>query len=237
MNCQHCESRLNASIQSGGTFHQCERCLGLFVYTAELQAVLSGVASMKLEKRKVEPATESESNDCPGCERVMEPFEYAHDSGVVVQKCKVCNAIWIENGQLKELARHRQGTPAERNKASVLAENLQLKSQPPRFLGKMTRMLLTSKWFSLAVAAACVAFCGYRGGVFGAVRMAIVAVIALFAIWFSELIGRTYTYKYEWSPIPGDIFVLFGWLLLLLFFAVFTVFPPMHLRDFINTSS
>lgn len=209
----------------------------MFVSGEELQAMLArGVVADASRGKKpdhIEPAEVTAPVRCPNCRLEMAAFEYAHDSGVVIQRCEGCNGLWLEAGQLAELAGYIEGIAAQRKRASVLAEDLKLKSQPPRFLPRVAN-LLQSRWFSLAAAAAFVAFCGYQGGVRGAIRMGVMSIIGLAVIWCCESIGGVFAGKKSATPFPAELIALFGWFILVLFFFIFVFGPPFTLHEAID---
>ena len=52
------------------------------------------------------------TSPCPKCDKLMDRREYAHDSGVFLQRCNDCQGHWIEGWQVPKLADYVAGNPA-----------------------------------------------------------------------------------------------------------------------------
>lgn len=41
---------------------------------------------------------------CPQCQAGMKKVNYAYDSNVFVDRCDACNALWLDKGEIEQLA-------------------------------------------------------------------------------------------------------------------------------------
>ena len=44
-----------------------------------------------------------EDASCPHCGVAMQPFNYAGDSGVILDKCPSCGGLWLDDGDLERV--------------------------------------------------------------------------------------------------------------------------------------
>lgn len=105
--CPKCHAQLIAKTHDHIPVAQCEACLGLWLSTTGLLAqttgdphdAASGITEGLRRDRGVYPA--GEDLPCPACQRPMRAHELA---GVMVEHCDVCAGIFLDHGELVELA-------------------------------------------------------------------------------------------------------------------------------------
>lgn len=149
----------------------------------------------------------------------MESFNYAHDSGVFIQKCRQCLGTWLEAGQLERLAKYQESTPAVRALAETLGAEY----------GKATRRLrlrqaLRSRRASGGVAVFYLLLAWYAGGGVFALAMARSLIFPVAFIWFADGLGNLTGIRFGGGltrPVvtertSGDTVAIVGWILLLL---------------------
>lgn len=92
------------------TLDVCERCGGVWFDRGELHDVLDATE----KKPRVPPDAEASKRSCPRCRKPMRVFDYP-ETFVKVDVCEGCGGIWLDKGELKELAavrRYRAEHPA-----------------------------------------------------------------------------------------------------------------------------
>lgn len=113
--CPHCEIEMQ-TVSLNKThaiaLERCNQCFGLFFDPGELESYLeksvSGVFDINLEHIKhinqdrYRTSQQVKYIKCPVCENFMNRVNFAHRSGVVIDRCKA-HGIWLDNGELTHL--------------------------------------------------------------------------------------------------------------------------------------
>lgn len=215
MLCPVCASLLSEEVCAGERIDRCGECGGMWVDQGELASIVQNddapVAVAANAKRPAQLA-------CPRCERPLAPHEYAHDSGVVLQRCPDCRGHWIEASQIAPLAAYVASNPAI-DKLAATIEHQFASERRQRLLYAM----LTSKLLSGAVAAGlAIAVVLDSKDINRILSVAIYVTLPLACIWFSEEMGRRTRGTFGLArprvtqPTPGIMVAVAGWLLLLL---------------------
>lgn len=211
MHCPNCNNRLTPETLHGETVKRCPRCDGIWLDRGELRAVVEG-ASPSASKPHDSDAGDAVLT-CPKCDREMNLFNYAYDSGVFVNKCASCGGILLGPGQLQRLAEYRAGTPAVESLAHAMGDEL---CRGNRW--RTVKWLLRSRLLSGAVAAAyLIAAAVAIGRPAFLFRLAAFLTLPMACIWFPDEVGSLTGFG---RPVitrksPGDAVALAGWLLLL----------------------
>jgi len=112
-NCPRCNTPLTATDSEGAAFETCGHCHGKWVGRDELRrlielrerpwdgSTLEGLAHAPAAR--VPLAGVAEHLPCPACGREMETFNYAGDSGVILDKCADCGGVWLDGGELEKV--------------------------------------------------------------------------------------------------------------------------------------
>lgn len=114
MRCPVDGTALTAMDYEGVTIHACGMCGGECVSGEALAHIVSVRETMfDEETRRVlstftpihgVPAGEPErALRCPSCEAEMGVVNYSNDSGVIVDRCPVCSAVWLDRDELEHI--------------------------------------------------------------------------------------------------------------------------------------
>ncbi|MCO6043478.1 zf-TFIIB domain-containing protein [Aeoliella sp. ICT_H6.2] len=217
MQCPTCQTPLREEACAGQRIDRCAECGGLWLDQGELGPVVRSYAK-SVEASAQVPATRPDY-PCPKCGKLMDRREYAHDSGVFLQRCDDCQGHWIEGWQMPKLEEYVEGNTAVDRLATTLGKQI----QSERRLG-LIYSLLTSKLLSGAVAAA-VAYvlpdAFDNGGLFPMHFVRGYVVVPLLCIWFPEELARMTSMRFGLTrpqvtnPTPGVMLAVCGWILLL----------------------
>jgi Zn-finger nucleic acid-binding protein len=111
--CPRCGSPLTAAEYEGAPVPTCGRCRGQWLGPDELKQLvearkktwdpdrLAAVAATPARRLPLEAL--HEDLPCPDCGTPMETFNYAGDSGVLLDKCPGCGGIWLDGGELEQV--------------------------------------------------------------------------------------------------------------------------------------
>ncbi|HZV04849.1 MAG TPA: zf-TFIIB domain-containing protein [Gemmataceae bacterium] len=84
----------------------CEHCGGHWMDPEDLRAVLD-LIRLPVHGRAVRMGVDltdvREDAACPYCGVPMEPFNYAGDSGIILDKCRRCGGLWLDSGDLERV--------------------------------------------------------------------------------------------------------------------------------------
>lgn len=123
--CPKCLADLRPVEYQGVTVDVCPGCRGVWLDPGEL-ALLRGadqdVPAASVLGRTGHP--ESSGYICPRCEGGFETFEFAPDTSLYVDRCKNCQGIWLDAGELTKV---RAVTERRRFLGLEVAENSQEK--------------------------------------------------------------------------------------------------------------
>jgi len=122
-------------LERGGVWiDRCDMCGGVWFDSGELNDYLrdrvekdSSVphASVVPDGPSAYRAPGSRISDiqCPRCREPLSRFNFAYDSGVILDRCNRCSGLWVERGKLKPLAAHVKGNPTTRAMGRFLADH------------------------------------------------------------------------------------------------------------------
>lgn len=212
MNCPACDCALCEERLHGQHVDRCTGCGGLWLSDGDL-----GPLIRRFESVEVRPAREAQPHlACPRCGDEMASIDYAHDSGVSINRCGACRGVWLEAGQLEQIVACRGISAAEESLAQAMALDLGRTNRWRRI-----RDLLRSRLLSGLVAGAYLLIAGLRGDgqtVFGLVGF---LVFPIACIWWCDGMGRLTGVSFGAArptvtqETPGDFVAIGGWLLLL----------------------
>lgn len=214
MLCPTCRCPLEPESLAGETVQRCPSCNGLWFAESQLGRVLHGLDTPKPTDERARRGPEQPA--CPDCHADMELVNYAHDSGVLVSRCKSCLGIWLADGQLELLAQYWRSTPAANSLGEALGAELRQASRWRR-----ARELLRSRLLSSGVAVAyllLVALLSHSAE--ATIRLAVFMILPLACIWFCDGFGRLALVAWGARPMitqatPGDAVAIGGWIALL----------------------
>ena len=206
--CPNCHQSLSEEQLHGETVDRCEICDGLWFDYSELGTILRHTPP---PSDRTVAVTCSENAQCPQCdESLLSPFNYAYDSGVLINKCGTCAGVWVESEQLELLAQYRSGTPAVQRLGDAMSDDIQ-SSNKPSFVRSVLRSRLLSGVVALGYLISILLFVGNPRAILGAMPY---LLLPMACIWFPDSMGRATSNRITHST-PGDFVAIAGWLVLL----------------------
>ncbi len=155
MNCPVCHKSLNQVREVFVPYQLCPECLGIWVDAKMLvtlavrRAVEEGIKPDKrldLKPRAIEADPQpGRLRLCPGCGLAMKRFNYAYDSNIYLDRCPACDGLWLDGGEIEQIARHIQVDPDVMIAGKGLAD---LQSGPVRAEEKIKQYAGALYWIS-----------------------------------------------------------------------------------------
>lgn len=113
MKCPHCSTALEDTTYEDVLVHACNSCGGEFVGGDSLGRIVRTrqerfPADLKraLAERKPTfgvPSERQRAHCCPSCGEPMKVIAYGGDTGVFVDRCSSCDAIWLDREELERI--------------------------------------------------------------------------------------------------------------------------------------
>ncbi len=114
MKCPRCSQALRQVSYEGVLVDTCDGCHGEWLDKAEItrinkarDVVFSAEDQAKIEGAKQavfkEVAQAQKSLICPRCNVAMNTFNYAYDSGVMIDQCSKCGGTWLDDQELEAI--------------------------------------------------------------------------------------------------------------------------------------
>ena len=104
--CPRCNLPLGVEEHGDIVMETCDRCLGRWMDPDDLKAILD-VIRLPVRGQAVRTGVDltdvTEDALCPRCAEPMQPFNYAGDSGVILDKCPHCGGLWLDKGDLERV--------------------------------------------------------------------------------------------------------------------------------------
>ncbi len=144
--CPRCKIPLLTEQHGDIVMERCEMCGGRFLAPEDLRAILDLIhlpAQGPARRQGIDLTDVSEDAPCPHCDGAMEPFNYAGDSGIILDKCPNCGGLWLDNGDLErvlavvaaseqDLDRDAKRFSADLHEAEVRQDALEQQDGSPR---------------------------------------------------------------------------------------------------------
>jgi Zn-finger nucleic acid-binding protein len=119
MNCPVCNHSLEAEKYQYLPYLCCKQCGGMWVDSKMLKHLATRLAAEKGVKpaKSVSlspikalrtPPKEERIRLCPKCGAAMKKLNYAYDSNVFIDRCAACDDIWLDKGEMMQLAAYHQ---------------------------------------------------------------------------------------------------------------------------------
>lgn len=181
MYCPTCHKSLKLESLHGQTVDRCVACNGLWFDHSELGPIVRHTQPPTVP---VEPVACSSGIACPECDESLASFNYAHDSGVFINKCPSCSGIWLESGQLELIAQYRSGSPTIQRLGDAFADEMRASNRL-----RIARQLLRSRHLSGIVAIGYLIFIVFGMVVTGVWQFVFLLGFLLFPmvfIWFPD---------------------------------------------------
>lgn len=143
--CPRCHVSLLSEEHGDIVIERCDRCGGRWMTPDDLKAILD-LIRLPVEgapsRMGVDLTDVEEDASCPHCGVPMEPFNYAGDSGIILDKCHSCGGLWLDKGDLErvlavvsssqqDLDRDVKRFSADLHKAEVRQDALEQKDGSP----------------------------------------------------------------------------------------------------------
>jgi Zn-finger nucleic acid-binding protein len=140
LDCPSCRTSLAASTLGGLALDQCGTCGGLWVDQKTFEAIAAAreargevLGALPAHEHGTVTLAEVHYRPCPCCAKLMNRYNYAHISGVVLDVCKE-HGLWFDRDELRQVLAFIEGGGLERSRShevEALAEERRLKAAPP----------------------------------------------------------------------------------------------------------
>ncbi len=104
--CPRCHVPMTSEEHGDIVMERCERCGGRWMDPEDLKAIVD-LIKLPVEgtphRVGVDLTDVHEDAPCPRCGVPMEPFNYAGDSGIILDRCRTCHGIWLDRGELERV--------------------------------------------------------------------------------------------------------------------------------------
>ena len=184
MICPLCDKPLYEIELAGQTVDRCDECVGTWFDEDELGKVLR--LADAAEGTKPHESKRPRPLPCPHCQEPMSVVNYAHDSGVFINKCQECAGVWLREGQLEQIASYRQGTPAEKALAASMGADFRRQRRWDTLRGAIRSrrlvVLVVLIYIGLGIASG--------GGLQSVLSIGKALAIPAGCIWFCDSWGR-----------------------------------------------
>ena len=113
MQCPVCEEELALRSYADLKLDQCGTCGGVWCDRGELQPMVhallktgnipaKGASTLHAARQEVD--TDDRTKPCPRCQQMTESFNFAYDSNIYLNRCLACEGIWLDGGELRQVA-------------------------------------------------------------------------------------------------------------------------------------
>lgn len=114
MNCPNCQGELTAVTYEGIQVETCPGCEGEWLDADELGKIvrIREAKFNEAECRALAAATPvkgvklkdvDRDLTCPKCGGTTDPVHYGGDSGIIIDRCTVCNGLWLDGSELEKI--------------------------------------------------------------------------------------------------------------------------------------
>ncbi len=158
MLCPACKSVMTRTTSHGCPIRYCIECRGVWVsgeVLSKLVQILSWQVKPAESKKQIPfktinvtcPHQLQQTKTCPECELAMQPFNYAYDSNIILDRCSTCNGVWLDPGELIKVVRHSQYDPEMHS----IARNILSRSQKPENNAFLDEWLYAVFWILVRI--------------------------------------------------------------------------------------
>ncbi len=113
MQCLACNDALILENYGGLKIDRCPTCGGVWCDKGELTPIVNVL--IKEQKIPANPEgsgragrqdtdTDDRLKNCPRCHETTESFNFAYDSNIFLNRCLSCEGVWLDGGELREVA-------------------------------------------------------------------------------------------------------------------------------------
>jgi Zn-finger nucleic acid-binding protein len=84
---------------------RCFSCGGIWLDRGELELLLEGAVAREefISSFRIDTETEEKPRRCPICDKRMEKVLCGSGKGVLIDRCKTGDGIWLDRGELREI--------------------------------------------------------------------------------------------------------------------------------------
>jgi hypothetical protein len=118
LNCPHCSISLVPETYEGITIDRCSSCQGTWLDAGELTHIVE-TREVTIPEEIVRETLASATGDvsshgvrtlvpCPKCDGPMNPINYDHASGVIIDHCPLGHGNWLDASELEKVQAHRE---------------------------------------------------------------------------------------------------------------------------------
>ena len=121
MHCPVCKTHLRVIDAADLELDQCPDCHGIWFDKNELRPFIEfalehrdDIVDAEYDTARLRfsvPGGDEHQWSCPACHGAMTKFHYAVDSNVVVDRCPICEGLWLERGDVSRLTSFFKGDP------------------------------------------------------------------------------------------------------------------------------
>lgn len=108
--CPRCEEELQTELVEGVAVDGCPQCGGIWFDEKELTQVAMTHRGALLEAedrftahRGHHVSAQARGGKCPNCGQPLLTFELKHSRGILLDGCRTCKGIWVDDGELRAL--------------------------------------------------------------------------------------------------------------------------------------
>ena len=202
------------TLVAGRTVDRCETCNGCWFDSSELSAAIDATN-----------ATPNSSNchtvariaiNCPRCKITVASSIYAHDSGIPINRCSRCHGVWLQKGQLQQLANYQVGSPRLNALADSMATDYARENRWRQFAELAKSRTLSSIVAALILLIVFV----FTGRIELVLRLFACLIFPIACIWFPDAMGNRTGISLGLArpriteKSPGIAVAIGGWILL-----------------------
>jgi Zn-finger nucleic acid-binding protein len=113
--CPECGAALAGKMYDGVAFSECPQCAGVWFFEDDLKHLetenVQDLDAVDLLEAPIKPVgAPSALLACPMCGGAMQQYHFMEDNPIVIHRCTPCAGLWMEHGQLKQMAEAASGT-------------------------------------------------------------------------------------------------------------------------------
>lgn len=114
MNCPNCQNSLRTIRYEGVEIETCDSCMGEWLDSDELGKIVK-LREVIFSAEECRAAAEAASITgvvlknvdrdlkCPKCDGVTDPVNYGGDTGIIIDRCPMCQGFWLDNNELEKI--------------------------------------------------------------------------------------------------------------------------------------
>jgi Zn-finger nucleic acid-binding protein len=107
-NCPVCKIPLDPKTYDNAAFQECSQCAGVWILQSALGELeeenVQDLDQIDDSEVPIKQAADPSEMDCPCCGKDMLKYHFMYDTPIQLYRCDDCNGLWIEHGELKQMA-------------------------------------------------------------------------------------------------------------------------------------